>query len=546
MRNSPAWQSIVGLPIRMQFLRLRRLRLASPFVLDLRSIALFRALLGLTMLYDVACRLPYAKLFLSDDGVFSRADHLELISRPWSLSLYMAIGDPLQVGLLLLLHGLAAVALAIGYRTRFAAIVCWALLVSLQHRNPLVLNGGDTLLCLFAFWALFLPLNARFSIDRLLASENDDRRFPPTENRYHAVPGFALFAQIAIVYSFTWALKSGELWRNGEAVSYALHNLGMITKGGSWLRNYTEIHPFLTRLTYHWEWAGLILALCPWKNGVTRLAAIGGFVAMHLSFAATLDLALFPLVSTIGWLALLPTLFWDAVAARARRFGEAGQRWRARLGRRCAAGHIIAPGPLSSFIAAIAIALVFVWNLAGLPDSPLQGNVPQPIENALRLVKLRQKWSMFAANPPRNSTWYAIEAQLVNGDSYDLLYPETLYSTRRPDVFTDRLPDRRWGKFIAQIGKKRYRALRPKFVEYFVQRWNAEVGPDRQIERAMLIGIKERIQIGQDYTNRDARVLETYRAANLAPRRAQPAAAGDDARGIDEPDIAEEDESDAL
>jgi hypothetical protein len=46
---------------------------------------------------------------------------------------------------------IAAVALLIGYRTRLASIVVWAMMVSIQWRNPLVLSDADTLLRVLLF-----------------------------------------------------------------------------------------------------------------------------------------------------------------------------------------------------------------------------------------------------------------------------------------------------------------------------------------------------------------------------------------------------------
>ena len=36
-----------------------------------------------------------------------------------------------------------ALVMFMGYRTRMASVACWILEVSLQNRNPLVINGGD-------------------------------------------------------------------------------------------------------------------------------------------------------------------------------------------------------------------------------------------------------------------------------------------------------------------------------------------------------------------------------------------------------------------
>ena len=472
-------------------------RISSPFVLDLRSVALFRILIGSTMVYDILTRFPYVALFLSDAGALSRADLLATVNRPWSFSVYMLVGDPLQVQAILALHLVAALALVVGFRTRLASVVCWVLVVSLQHRNPLVLNGGDTLLSLYAFWAMFLPLNARWSVDRAIADSSNRDGFLSLENNgFHTVPGAAFMLQTLFVYGFTVVLKSGDLWRNGEAVSYAIRNLSLLESGALWLQKFDAAQVFLTYATFHWEWIGCVLVLCPFFNAQLRMVAIFGFVAMQCTFGWMLDLALFPLVSISGWLALLPRSFWvktEGVVGGNRTIGAflKNADWSA-LGFLKGGGVIVA-SRRSSIICGIAIVLVFGWNLRGLPKSPVNQMFPKPVSNMMYALKLRQKWSMFAANPPRNSGWYTIESQLANGDTIDLFNPQVPYSIRRPELFTSRYPDRRWGKFLDNIRKSRYRRLRDDYLEFLVSRWSKQRKSGNKIQTASLVYFRERI-----------------------------------------------------
>src|SRR5205085_1218693 len=94
----------------------------------------------------------------------------------------------------------------------------WLFLVSLHARNPMVLDAGDALLASFVFWAMFLPLGAAFSVDRAL----DPSREPPPRRVFSAAT-VAVLLQVAILYWFTAALKTGPEWRSeGSAVYYAL------------------------------------------------------------------------------------------------------------------------------------------------------------------------------------------------------------------------------------------------------------------------------------------------------------------------------------
>ena len=67
--------------------------------------------------------------------------------------------------------------LVLGWKTRFATIASWVLLLSLQNRNTMILSGEDNLALLLLFWGMFLPLGARYSVDSAL----DSNAAPPRD-----------------------------------------------------------------------------------------------------------------------------------------------------------------------------------------------------------------------------------------------------------------------------------------------------------------------------------------------------------------------------
>jgi len=81
--------------------------------------------------------------------------------RRWSL--YWLSQHDAWPAILFIIAGLAALALLAGMRTRLATLVSFVLLLSLHNRAPILLQGGDILLLLLLFWALFLPWGERWS-----------------------------------------------------------------------------------------------------------------------------------------------------------------------------------------------------------------------------------------------------------------------------------------------------------------------------------------------------------------------------------------------
>jgi hypothetical protein len=97
-----------------------------------------------------------------------------------------------------MIHIIAGILLAIGYRTRLMTIVNFVLITSLQARNILVLHGGDVLMKLLCFWAMFLPLEK--VIHRI---EHDTLSYLRSSDRYYLFIylflSFFLFFVIGIV-----------------------------------------------------------------------------------------------------------------------------------------------------------------------------------------------------------------------------------------------------------------------------------------------------------------------------------------------------------
>ena len=157
-------------------------RLAAAFGIDLRTLALFRVVLGAVLLHDSLRRFADLRAFYSDDGLMPRA-WLTALEGPLRFSLHAASGGMAWPALLLAIASLAAFCLMIGHRARLAAGISWLLLASLNTRNPLVLIGGDYLMVCLLFWTMFLPVSARYSADAVLA-----RNTPPASNTHVSWP----------------------------------------------------------------------------------------------------------------------------------------------------------------------------------------------------------------------------------------------------------------------------------------------------------------------------------------------------------------------
>ncbi len=278
------------------------------FGIDLRTLALFRILLGMYLVADIVLRLRDLSAHYSDAGIMPRAlqlDHLSI----GSYSLHLVNGTSLYQAVLFGLALIAAFCLIAGYRTRIATIASWILLLSVQNRNTFILSGEDNLALLLVFWAMFLPLGARYSIDASL-----DRSIDRRDDRYFSTATMALLLQGMSMYLFSALLKSDARWiPDGTAVYYALNLDYMVTPFGLWLRQFQPLLQGLTYYVFALELIGPILIFSPIFHRFLRPVLMVAFITMHIGFLACLEIGLFPIISIIMNLTFLPSGFWDRV-----------------------------------------------------------------------------------------------------------------------------------------------------------------------------------------------------------------------------------------
>jgi predicted DCC family thiol-disulfide oxidoreductase YuxK len=298
--------------------------LRDAYSLDLRSLALFRIGLALVLIGDLLMRSFDLTAFYTDWGVLPRAALLEKFSPADRFSIHLISGQPVFQVALFLLAGVFALMLLVGVKTRFAALASWFMVLSLQNRNPEILQGGDVYLRLLAFWAIFLPIGAMYSIDCALDTA-DAAKKRAVRFSYFSGPGLALLLQIAFVYMFSVALKTGTAWHSERsAVYYALNIQQMSLPAGRFLLHFPKLLPLLTRLTLLHEAAIPVLILLPFFFGPARTLGILLIFALHFALGITIRLGHFPWIAATAALPLLPTWFWERVVAHWPLLGEGG------------------------------------------------------------------------------------------------------------------------------------------------------------------------------------------------------------------------------
>ncbi len=286
---------------------LLKAKLKDMFSTDLRSLAIMRVGVALLILADLGLRATSIVEFYTDQGFLPRK--YIFASYGWHpISLHALSGSWQFEAFLFGVAAFFALLLLVGYKTKLVTIVSFLLLLSLQNRNLVVLLGGDYILRLLLFWGMFVPWNARFSLDSM-----NSIRLKSLPNRVFSLGIAGYILQICFIYFFAAMLKTGAAWnKDYSAVYYAVHFQLLATPFAGILAylplNVLSLITYSTRLL---EILAPFLILSPFYTPYLRLLAIFLLTGMHLGFKAAMALGIFPFIDIVSLFGLLPTLFWD-------------------------------------------------------------------------------------------------------------------------------------------------------------------------------------------------------------------------------------------
>ena len=429
---------------------------------DVRSLAAFRIALGLLLLADLSGRLPFFSLGLTEAGAWPIA--AAQATKPWSL--YFLSESPAWTVALLATAGIAAIALLAGFKTRAATILSWVLLVSLQARNHLPLNAGDTVLALLLFWGMFLPLGACWSVDA--------RRNGARSGQVLSVGSGALLLQIALIYVFNALYKSGVTWKDGSAIALALQEETYVTALGSILRGWPSLLSVTTHATWWLELLGPLVALLPFRNGVHRGLIAFAFIGFHIGLFATLRLGLFPLICVVAWLPFLPGGFWNIVGPRLN------------------APPIAPSRRFAQVLPAIALVMVLAVNVLGYAGVK---SVPW-LSTSAKYLHLQQKWSLFAPNPNRSQGWFVVVLETADGLEHDALTGSEV-NWARPAHLRDAYASAWWRKYLASMKSTTQPERVRQFAAWCWRNWEA-THPGQKVTRVRVHYLWEWLAKRQD------------------------------------------------
>lgn len=501
-------------------------RVAELFAVDLRSLAAFRIGAACVILLDLWYRGQEITAYFTDAGVLPRAARVNplLFSEDFGFrhqwSLHMLSGEYWAQLALMLLAAMFAGWLLVGYRTRLAAVSSWILLMSLDGRNPALLNSGDVLLRCMLLWSLFLPLGARFSIDAWRAGKR--MQLP---QRVASMASVALLLQLCMMYWSSTAFKMKPLddmpspWTGDySAVYYALNCDAFATRFGLWLRQFPTVMQLLTAGSLWVEAVGPLLVFSPWLTKWFRGGVIVVFVVFHVGLSLCLTIGLFPVICIISWFVLLPSEFWDwAGVSLPDRWHSLRRGLASRLPHALFANHetpVYRRRWLVEAALSCLLCYVVLWNVRETDFIYWEPRLLSRTWNApARILGLDQNWSMFAPLPRTEDGWLVMEGTLRDGSIVNLWQFDEPLPWSKPALVSATYRTQRWRKYLDNLTTDSYWAHHPYFCEWLARRWNEQRAEGLESREVYRVQLSHRIELtpppGETIPEPQTRVLWT-------------------------------------
>jgi len=462
------------------------------FSIDLRILAIFRIIFGSLILFDLTLRLQELGAHYTDAGVLPRTALIEHSLQEGAFSAHLFGGGAAWVIFLFLIHMLSAIFFTLGFKTRYANLALWILIVSLHNRNPLILNGGDTVARMLLFWSLFLPLGSKYSIDK-------KQKALDLEQTFFGPGTVAILWQMASIYIFTALFKTAEPWQKTyTACQLALSNASFATEFGSWLTNFPNVLKWMTWATIWGEILLPFLLFIPsWKNWL-RILAILGLVALHVGIDLTMQVGLFSSFCIVGLILFIPSMSVD------------------RLGRKDSGiihtpdqaypkARVVWDGLVAEALCIFCTGYVLFMNLVSISYSAGKSSLPTVTKVPERLLRIDQNWNMFSPSPPlrhgyllaKGTTSDQRKIQIPKGSEF---HDETVWE------FPTNKKLWRWRKYYNNMAKPRHSEYPIYYASYLCSQWNLN---HRDKDRIVEL---ELYSISQPLLEDDAQVTATLLA----------------------------------
>jgi hypothetical protein len=433
--------------------------------------------IGFILLTDLFIRSLSIKAFFTDEGVLPISTLKDYNWSPTYFSFHTLSGDLWWQVVLFIINAFCIILLIIGFRTRLLTFICWVLLTSLQNRNPFILQGGDDLLRILLFWAVFLPWGERYSI--LKKSTYETNYFSWANIGYILLP--------CSVFFFSALLKTSPEWHSeGTALYYAFSLDQIRMPFGSFIYQYPNLLTALTHCVYYIELLAPMLILLPFVSTKIRLIGIISIVCLFIGIALTLYVGLFYIIGIVSVIGLLPSSVMDWFESHFYKNKTEcdSSQWQE------ANSSIIVNVlfQLKNYFIIIVISFCLMMNLGSVKQFPYA--LDPVLVNYGKVLRLEQNWGMFSPSILKDDGWFVYSGFNAKEKYIDIKNNKDSVSFKKPTPVVNEFESDRWRKFQENYTFNNNNYMRPFYCKYLINKWNNE-HPDNYITDLTIFFMKE-------------------------------------------------------
>lgn len=276
------------------------------------ALASYRIIYGVLIIVNLLILIPDFSSFFTETGVLNLAE-----SRSWAGYVFFNLFrfDFINAGnsdlfaiILAVIWFVSGIAITLGYKFRFFAILNFIIIASFHQRNLLILHSGDLLLRVMGFYLIFAPANRIWSLDNYFKRQKNEpwKGFPFGE----MWPLRLMQIQMSLLYISTYLYKTlGNLWLEGTAVYYTSRLESFYRFNIPFIFDQIWLIKLMTWGTLIVEGALGFLIWIPMLRPWVILAGIG----LHLGIEITMNIPMFQWIMMASYLLFLPDGFWPQI-----------------------------------------------------------------------------------------------------------------------------------------------------------------------------------------------------------------------------------------
>jgi hypothetical protein len=451
-------------------------QLKQSYTLDVRALSLMRIGVCLILLVDLIIRSTSIIAFFTDEG-FLPVEVLKNYSfNPYHFSLHIISGELWWQILLFILNIICVIMLMIGYRTRMMTLICWVFLVSLQNRNPLILQSGDDLLRLLLLWGMFLPWGERYSI----------KKQSYISNQYFSIANIGYMLLACSVYFFSALLKTSPEWiYEGTAIYYALSLDQIRLPLGTVLYQFPWLMKALTHLVWYIELIAPLLIITPFVPSKIRVIGILSIVLLFMGIASTLFIGLFYIIGIVSLIGMLPGRFIDGFE---KRFYKNKVEYVFNTEQQNTGEHVTLKKLVINNFLVLIIVYCLILNLSNVKKFPFI--LEDKVLIFGNILRLEQSWGMFAPGILKEDGYYVYSGKTMQEEWIDIKHDGEAVSYLKPKSVIAEYENDRWRKLAENVASKNLNYMRPHLCSYLLRKWNKE-NPAKPIKELIIFYMKE-------------------------------------------------------